>query len=125
MSCPNHARSIAGLSAAALTILGAACVDGDPGLDSDEVPLWTLEQELRIGSVDDPDYVFTYVDALEVGRDGIIYSLHGRDAVVRRWTPDGRPADTLGRRGEGAGEFMTRAWIAGRSSSGTAASCAT
>ena len=104
MSCPNHARRIAVFSAA-LTMACVACGDGGPGLHSDGLPLWALEPELRIGSVDDPAYAFTYVNALEVGGDGSIYSLHEQDAVVRRWTPDGRPADTLGRRGEGPGEF--------------------
>ncbi len=67
---------------------------------------WTLDgPEVRIGSLDDPDYLFGLVGAVVPGPDGFIYSLHPRDAVVRRWTADGTPAGTIGRQGEGPGEF--------------------
>ena len=60
---------------------------------------------MRIGSLDDPDYLFGLVGPVVPGPDGFMYSLHPREAVVRRWTGDGAPAGTVGRRGEGPGEF--------------------
>ncbi len=83
---------------------------GHPGLD---VPTWTVTgPEVRIGSVDDPAYAFGSVQALAVGPNGFLYSLHRNEPSVRVWTPDGQPADSIGREGEGPGEFK-RPWILG------------
>lgn len=67
---------------------------------------WTLSgPDLRIGSLDDPDYVFGPIGSLRVGPDGLLYTLHWGEAMIRRWTMEGVPAGSLGRRGEGPGEF--------------------
>lgn len=94
-----------GLSALLLGFMSTACGDVEAGLRLDELPSWMLEPEIRIGSVDDPDYAFSWVRGLEVAEDGTIYSVHGQEAALRRWTADGRPAGTVGRSGEGPGEF--------------------
>ncbi len=71
--------------------------DGEP---------WTLSgPELKIGSLDDPEFVFGTVGMAGPGPDGFVYSLHPREATIRRWTADGVPAGTVGRQGEGPGEF--------------------
>ena len=84
------------------------------GCQSDEVSSpdpfsadpWTVSgPEVRIGSLDDPDYVFGPVVGLTPSPDGFLYSLHWGDATIRRWTPDGTPAGSVGRQGEGPGEF--------------------
>lgn len=79
--------------------------DGEP---------WTLSgPEVTIGSTDDdPDYIFGSVIGLEFAPDGRLYSLHAREASVRRWTPDGHPDGTIGRAGEGPGEFR-EPWLMG------------
>jgi hypothetical protein len=89
----------------AIGVLLAGCSDLrgdriDPPLSS-----WTYDRVLRIGAVDDPDYAFTAVSALRIGPDGSIYSLHPQEATIRRWTPDGLPGGSFGRRGGGRGEF--------------------
>ncbi len=67
---------------------------------------WTLAgPDTRIGSRDDPDYVFGPVASLIVGSDGLLHTLHWREGTIRRWTPDGAPAGSIGRQGEGPGEF--------------------
>ncbi len=67
---------------------------------------WTTEgPEVRIGSVDDPDYAFAGVSQLATGPGGRLYSLHSREALIRWWTPDGKPAGSFGSRGEGPAEF--------------------
>lgn len=67
---------------------------------------WVLEgPEVRIGALDDPDYAFPSVLSLAVGPGGDVYTLHAQEAQVRRWTRDGEPAGTIGREGEGPGEF--------------------
>lgn len=62
---------------------------------------------VRIGSVDDPDYAFRSVEALAMSPSGVLHSLHRGEAVVRRWNAQGQPVGTLGRKGEGPGEFDT------------------
>lgn len=75
----------------------------DPGPDA---PVWVLEEpDVRIGSATDPDYSFDFVRALAMSPVGILHSIHNGEASIRRWTPDGRPAGTVGRQGEGPGEF--------------------
>lgn len=82
------------------------------GLDTEDgrnaLPVWTVEgPSLRIGSVDDPNAAFQRVIGLAMSPDGILYSLHWGEASVRRWDAQGRPAGTIGRSGEGPGEFDT------------------
>ena len=88
-------------------ILAAGCQsDGISSPDPFSADPWTVSgPEVRIGSVDDPDYVFGPVVGLTPSPDGFLYSLHWGDATIRRWTPDGTPAGSVGRQGEGPGEF--------------------
>lgn len=74
----------------------------DPFADN----LWTLsEREIRVGSADDPDYAFGPIVDLVPGPDGLLYTMHWGEGTIRRWAPDGTPAGTVGRKGEGPGEF--------------------
>ena len=67
---------------------------------------WTLSgPEVRIGSVNDPEYIFGPVAALVPGPDGFLYSLHWQEGSIRRWSADGIPSGSVGREGEGPGEF--------------------
>ncbi len=64
---------------------------------------WELEETLRLGSVDG-DGALTYVRDLAIGPDGRVYLLQSWDPIRVFW-PDGRPAGTIGREGQGPGEF--------------------
>ena len=88
-------------------MLAFACQgDAPPPADPFTANTWTLSgPDTRIGSRDDPDYVFGPVASLLVGPDGLLYTLHWREGTIRRWTPDGAPAGSIGRQGEGPGEF--------------------
>lgn len=91
-----------------LALMTAGGCGSDAGSTSDPFAdnLWTLsERELRIGSVDDPDYVIGFIRDMASGPDGLLYTLEWGEGSIRRWTPDGEPAGTIGRRGEGPGEF--------------------
>lgn len=90
-----------------LAILLAACGDTQRvGESARESTTWlALEEDLRIGSLDDPDEAFGIVTWLRVGPDGRVYSHHFGDSFLRRWTPDGEPDGQVGRAGEGPGEF--------------------
>lgn len=110
----EHTPVICRLSPAlvASVIAGAtltpACRD-DAASNADPFPYspWTATgPEVRIGAVEgDPEYVFGPVMGLEPGPDGLIYSRHAGEGTIRRWTVDGRAAGTVGRAGEGPGEF--------------------
>ncbi len=69
---------------------------------------WTLsDPETTIGSVDDPEHMFDQIAHMTLGSDGLLYTTHyPGEGVVRRWTAEGAPAGSLGRRGEGPGEFQ-------------------
>lgn len=95
------------LSLAVLAPLVTACSgsEASPGEAFSATP-WVLEgPEARIGSVDDPDFAFPRVMSLATGPDGHLYTTHFQETRVRRWTRDGMPAGTIGREGEGPGEF--------------------
>ena len=80
--------------------------DAGPAPDAFTGDPWTLSgPEIRIGSVDDPEYVFGMVAGLEPGPGGSLYSLHWREGSIRRWSAEGAPSGSVGRRGEGPGEF--------------------
>ena len=88
-------------------IIAAGC-QADTGSSPDAFAdnLWTLgERELRIGSVDDPDYIIGFIVGTTLGPDGLLYTREWGEGSVRRWTPEGAPAGSIGRRGEGPGEF--------------------
>lgn len=102
-------RSVANRSVLvlAITVAIAACGDAADDVEPDALPLSTLVRELRIGSPDDPDYAFGTVISLAVGSEGEIYSIHQREAAIRRWRPDGTPLGAIGRAGDGPGEMRT------------------
>ncbi len=110
-----------------LALCAGGCVPGDGGrsanddpasprsLRAEDVPEWSAELELRIGSLDDPDYSLTYIRSLEVALDGTMYTLHTQEQVVRMFSADGSFKALIGGRGSGPGEFENVAvmgWVA-------------
>jgi hypothetical protein len=85
----------------------AACV-GDPAREATfgDTELVAVE-ELRIGSPDDPELAFTWFSDLEVGPDGTIYTVHPQENAIRVHDSDGAYVRTIGREGEGPGEFKS------------------
>ena len=67
---------------------------------------WSLEPELRIGSVDAQDYTLTYVSNITVGTDGSIYVAQPSVGLLRVFDHRGRFVRTIGRSGQGPGEFL-------------------
>lgn len=91
--------------AALVTASGCQPAPASPPDPFASIP-WTLsERETTIGSVDDPEYVFSPIAHMALGPDGLLYSTHAGEGQVRRWTAEGAPAGSLGGRGEGPGEF--------------------
>jgi hypothetical protein len=97
-------RSPAGLLFAALV---AGCGPGPDGADSADAQVreWTLQQTVRIGSVDDAEQALTRVLHVLFGPDGEIVIPQPEDHTVRVFDSTGRPLTDVGRRGQGPGEF--------------------
>lgn len=73
----------------------------------DRATAWRLEEELRIG-VDDGDgpELFGRIADIAVDAYGRIYILEGQAQEIRVFDADGNFLRTIGRRGEGPGEFQ-------------------
>jgi hypothetical protein len=122
---PSHApiRGIRSLGAVAallaLLLATVACeaepeaTDGLPNLDT--LPTVEIEEVLRIGSLDDPDYGFSRIVAIDVDSHGNLYVAEGQDREIRVYTPDGELSHRFGGAGEGPGEFggISRMGLAG------------
>ena len=108
---PRRARRFSSGFAAAmatcLLILLSACrsAAGSDELRLDDLAQLVVEEEMRIGSRDDPDYGFSRVGAVDVDRDGVLYLFEAQDMQVRAYDPSGRLIHRFGRRGGGPGEF--------------------
>ncbi|HZG44465.1 MAG TPA: hypothetical protein VEY93_16050 [Longimicrobium sp.] len=101
-----HGRALAAtlvLFAAAMAVL-AGCGQGDdepaPAVALDGLPRWKLERQAVI------DREFGSVAALAVDSRGVLYVADGTNQRIEVVAPDGRHLATLGRRGEGPGEFQ-------------------
>ena len=82
-----------------------ACAPGEERERSPlDVPLTAVE-ELRVGSVDDPELAFTTFSDLEVGPRGEIYTAHRQEHDLRMFDSSGAFVRTIGREGAGPGEF--------------------
>jgi len=70
------------------------------------IPQWTLEREITIGSVDDPELGMTRVGTVTVDGDGNIFVTQPDDDWIRVFSPDGNFLYDIGRGGNGPGEFQ-------------------
>ena len=70
-------------------------------------PLFTLEEELSIGGDDDrEEYIFIEMSRTAIDDDGNIYILDRRGAQIKVFDSRGTYLRTIGRRGQGPGEFQ-------------------
>lgn len=92
-------------SAATMFALSAACHGGEVEQEDSFTTRLSVVEELRIGSPDDPTFAFTWFVGLEVAPDGRIYTMHPQEATIRVHTAAGEPLPSIGRRGDGPGEF--------------------
>lgn len=91
----------------ALLLLVPGCGGSTDGRAGTDVPRLALENELRIGSPDDPEYSFGWFRSLVVGPDAHIYTLHPEEQVIREHDASGRLVRKIGGEGEGPGEFKS------------------
>ena len=91
-----------------LALLAAVCGCSDRAatpLTLDDLPLLDLTEEQQIARVDDPDIGFSYIATVDVADDGTVYVVDAREAHVRVFDSTGAFIRTIGRSGQGPGEF--------------------
>jgi hypothetical protein len=93
------------LLACLATAPGCAAGDAGGGAPLDGAPRLALQEVLRLGSTDDPDYGFTNPTGVEVDAQGLIYVFDAATADFRVYEPGGRLVRRFGGRGAGPGEF--------------------
>ena len=69
------------------------------------LPRLRAVEEIRTGSVDDPDVGFSSITGVAVDDDGLVYVFEGQAMEFRVYDPDGTFVRRFARRGEGPGEF--------------------
>jgi len=75
---------------------------------------FSLVEELAIGSATDGNYVFASIRSIAAGGDGTIFVLDEKDKAVKSFDRDGKFLRTIGKTGEGPGEFalpVSISWI--------------
>lgn len=104
-------RSLAVLAAVA-PVLAACGGDAGPAAEMSSGPPrvetlaeLTLTEELRIGSVDDPEVGFSSIGSVDVARDGSVFVLDMQEQQIRAFSPEGELVARIGGPGEGPGEF--------------------
>ncbi len=65
-----------------------------------------LEEDLAIGSVDDENTLFYQIGGIAVDSQGNIFVADSGNQRVQKYDKDGNYLQTIGRKGEGPGEFM-------------------
>jgi hypothetical protein len=68
-------------------------------------PAFTVEPDLRYGGADTGAASFSEVRAIAVDTRGYLYALDAREATIRVFDPLGNVVRSIGRRGQGPGEF--------------------
>jgi len=74
--------------------------------------VWTLEEELRIGTLEgDPEYQFGQISWLAVDAEGAIYVLDSQAQHIQVYSPEGEYRQTIGQRGGGPGELQQAGFL--------------
>jgi hypothetical protein len=80
----------------------------NPEYPRDEQVAYQLEEELSIGEDEvDENYMFNQPRSVIVSEDGSIYVLDGRDICIKVYDRKGKYLRTIGRQGQGPGEFSS------------------
>lgn len=72
-----------------------------------ELPTLPVVEELRIGSLDDPEVGFTRIGSVWESAAGELYVVERSEPELRVYDAEGALMRTYGREGEGPGEFQT------------------
>jgi hypothetical protein len=95
-----------------LSCVVIACTGSNENSETlDMLPELNLVEELRIGSANDPNVGFSRIGPVAVDSDGSIYLFEYVDSHIRAYNRDGALVRTIGRRGDGPGEFNSGATV--------------
>lgn len=72
-----------------------------------EPAAWRLVPDLRIGSLDEPNYSFTPIWDVEAGANGRIFVAQSSERTIRVFDDKGKYLYSIGRKGAGPGEFQS------------------
>jgi hypothetical protein len=106
MTVRNRAAGVAISALAVLVGCGSSGESAPP-----RPPIWTLESEIRI---DGHEHDFVHIHGLDVSSSGVIAITQSQDRNVRLFDNNGRPVASIGRGGQGPGEFeapLRLGWI--------------
>ncbi|MCJ7485828.1 MAG: NHL repeat-containing protein [Candidatus Aminicenantes bacterium] len=101
--------------ATALAAQKVETVDGVRVVHNEKGGLWgksakvSLELVRKIGDIDteDENVAFNYPTDIAVDKEGNIYVLDGGNTRIQKFGPDGKYLATIGRKGQGPGEFIS------------------
>jgi hypothetical protein len=90
------------------TVNGVRVVHNAKGGLWGSAPKLALELVRKIGDVDTEDehVAFNYPNDVAVDKDGAIYILDAGNTRIQKFSPDGKYLATIGRKGQGPGEFI-------------------
>jgi hypothetical protein len=108
--------SAVALGLLALVLPGCGDAPAEGALDPDEIPRLEIVEELRLGVVEGSEAeVFGRVGLAAATEEGELWIFDGLPPRILRFSRDGRPLGTVGRAGEGPGEFSgVRGMLAAR-----------
>lgn len=89
----------------ATSVVTAGLLAAAPALHAQSTPHWRYTEELRIGSEEDDPKGFSDIRGILVDRKGNIWIIEGSLQEIRVFDPSGRHLKTIGRNGQGPGEF--------------------
>jgi len=89
-------------------IIDGVKVITNPDYPRDGQVAYQLEEELSIGEEEvDENYMFYEPQNVKASEDGSIYVLDGRDICIKVYDKEGQYLRTVGRQGQGPGEFSS------------------
>jgi len=89
-----------------IEVVGGIQVITNPEASKHGEFVFELEEDLAIGDVNDEDYFFPRPVTLSVDSDGNIYVCDRGNRRVQKYDVDGTYLRTIGRQGQGPGEYM-------------------
>jgi hypothetical protein len=96
-------RHCASLAASALVLV--SCSRDRDDYAQPAVEAWQMHYEVRIGSIDEPNYSLSAVSSIAIGEKGWFFVAQPQEGVIRVYDELGNYKMSIGGRGLGPGEF--------------------